>query len=41
MKILAALITAMLALLASGCSTDNNAAAARAVREMNQHGGPN
>jgi hypothetical protein len=40
-KSLAFLLVAVSALLAGGCSTDNNAAADRAVREMNRHGGPN
>jgi hypothetical protein len=38
---LAAMMIATFALAATGCSTANNAAAERAVQEMNQHGGPN
>jgi hypothetical protein len=38
---LVALLIAGFALVVDGCSAANNAAAARAVREMNEHGGPN
>jgi outer membrane lipoprotein-sorting protein len=42
MKMLMALMAALFALATIGCSSaDGNAAAARAVRQMNEQGGPN